>query len=106
MGKFYYEIPNFKYDTNGNMVIIKKLCFGPIEAIIYGITQDKKFYFDWTYPEFYPSDSELEQEYRFITKEEILEAIKIEISICEKEGETELVEQYIKAINMIQSDEY
>ena len=106
MGKFYYKSPNFKDDDNGNMEIMNKPCVGPIEVIIYGITKDKKFYFDLTYPEFYPNGSELKRDYRFITKEEMIEEIKREITICEKEGNLELVEKYLDAINMIRNSQY
>ena len=42
---------------------------------------NKEFYFDWTYPEFYPDDSELERDYRIISKEEMIEEINVEINI-------------------------
>lgn len=106
MRKFFYKEPSFKYDIDGNMEIINKMCVGPIEVIIYGINKDGKFYFDWTYPDFYPDDSELEREYKIISKEEMIEKIKIEISICEKEGNNDLVQKYYKAIEMIENNNY
>ena len=104
MGQFIYDIPKFEYDEKGNMVIIRKRCLGPIEVIIYGITREGEFYFDWIFPKFYPDDSELERDYRIISKEEILEEINVEIDICKKEGRKELVEKYIQAVNIIKNN--
>ncbi|MFA9379364.1 MAG: hypothetical protein ACERKZ_21860 [Lachnotalea sp.] len=106
MGKFYYKNPCFEFNSNGNIEIIHKRCVGPIEVIIYGITKNKEFYFDWTYPEFYPDDSELARDYRVISKEEMIEEINVEIAICEKEGNTELIKKYKEAIEIIEADKY
>lgn len=105
-GKFYYKDPCFKYNSKGNMEIIYKYCMGPIEVLIYGITKNKEFYFDWTFPEFYPGDSELERDYKIISKERLLEAINIEIAICEKEENNELAEKYRWAVEMIEAGSY
>jgi hypothetical protein len=106
MGKFFYKNPCFEYNSDGNMEIIHKHCVGPMEVLIYGITKNKDFYFDWTFPEFYPNDSEMERDYRIISKERLLEAINIEINTCEKEGNNELSEKYRLAVEMIQADRY
>lgn len=106
MGKFFYKDPCFEYNSDGNMEIIHKYCVGPIEVFIYGITKNKEFYFDWTFPEFYPDDSELERDYRIITKKRMLKALNVEIDTCEKEGNSELVEKYKLAIEMIETNKY
>lgn len=106
MGKFFYKDPCFQYNNKGNMEIIYKYCYGPIEVLIYGITKKKEFYFDWTFPECYPGDSELEREYKIISKERFLEAVNIEIAACEKEGNNELAEKYRLAVEMIEAGSY
>lgn len=106
MSKFFYKKPSLEYDSHGNMEIINKRCVGPIEVIIYGITKNKEFYFDWTYPEFYPDDSELERDYRIISKEEMIEEINVEINICKNQGNNELAEIYEYAIKMIKSNNF
>lgn len=106
MNKFFYKEPCFKYNNDGNMEIINKRCVGPIEVIIYGINQNKEFYFDWTFPEFYPDDSELEREYKIISKKEMIEEINVEIAICEKEENVKMVEKYKEAIRMIERGSY
>ncbi|MBD5137269.1 MAG: hypothetical protein HDT39_15170 [Lachnospiraceae bacterium] len=106
MGKFYYKQPCFEYNSDGKMEIIHKYCVGPIEVLIYGITRDKEFYFDWTFPEFYPDDSELERDYRIISKERMIRAINVEIETCEKKGDIELVKKYKAAIEMIENNKY
>jgi len=106
MEKFFYKNPCFEYNSDGNMEIIYKYCVDPMEVLIYGITKNKEFYFDWTFPEFYPDDSEMEREYTIISKERMLNAIKIEIDTCKKEGNIELGEQYKRAVEMIEAGKY
>ncbi len=106
MQKFYYKTPNFEYDSDGNMEIIYKRSVGPIEVIIYGINKNKEFYFDWTFPEFYPDDSELEREYKLISKQEMIEEINVEILLCEKEENDEMVGIYREALEMIKNGNY
>lgn len=106
MGKFFYKNPCFEYNSEGNMEIIHKYCVGPIEVLIYGITKNKEFYFDWTFPEFYPDDSELERDYRIISKERMLKAIGQEIDACEKEKNINLAEKYKMAVEMIKNNKY
>ncbi len=97
MGKFFYKDPCFQYNSKGNMEIIYKYCYGPIEVLIYGITKKKEFYF---------GDSELEREYKIISKERLLEAVNIEIAACEKEENNELAEKYRLAVEMIEAGSY
>lgn len=106
MGRFFYELPSLNYNEDGNMEIIHKYCVGPIEIQIYGINQNKEFYFDWTYPEFYPDDTELERDYRVVSKERILKAINLEIEKCLEEENIKLAEKYKNAIEMIESGNY
>jgi len=103
MEKFFYNNPCFEYNSDGNMEIIHKYSVGPIEVLIYGITQNKEFYFDWTFPEFYPDDSELVRDYRIISKERMLKAINEEIETCKKNKNFEMAEKYINAKKYIEN---
>lgn len=101
MAKFLYRDPNFEPDKDGNRVIINKYCVGPIEVIIYGITKENEYYLDWTFPEFYPGDAELERDYRIISRGEMLNALDIEIETCKKDGNIEMKDKYIQAKKII-----
>ncbi|NRU38512.1 hypothetical protein BJV39_002607 [Clostridium beijerinckii] len=91
IGNIYNKIPANETDEHGNRDIIINLCFGPIEATIYGITKDNKYYKDSTFPACL-GDDELENEYRIISKSEILEAINSEIRVCELNGGNAIAE--------------
>ena len=103
MAEFLYIDPNFEPDEDGNRVIVNKRCVGPIEVIIYGITKDNEYYFDWTFPECYPDDDELERDYKIISRDEMLEALDIEIETCRKDGNIEIVDKYIQAKKLIKN---
>ena len=75
-------MPANSTDKEGNRDIIIKICFGPIESTAYGITKDNKYYKDYTFPVGL-GDDELENDYRMISKLEMLEAINNEIELCE-----------------------
>ena len=78
-------MPSYEADKVGKRAIINYYSFGPIEAIIYGITSANEYYFDYTYPESF-GDAELEHYYKIITKEEMLKVINNEIELCERNG--------------------
>lgn len=103
MAEFLYRDPNFEPDEDGNRVIINKRCVGPIEVIIYGITKENEYYLDWTFPECYPDDDELERDYKIISRDEMLEALEIEIETCKKDGNIEMADKYIQAKKIIEN---
>ena len=76
-----------------------------MQVLIYGITKNKDFYFDWTFPEFYPNDSEMERDYRIISKERLLEAINIEIADCQNKFDNDKYEFLELLENTINLDE-
>ncbi|MCT4544615.1 MAG: hypothetical protein N4A63_13825 [Vallitalea sp.] len=89
IGDFYHCMPSEMADKDGKRAIINYYCFGPIEVVIYGVTLENKYYFDYTYPEVW-GDGELEHEYNIITKKEMLKAIDSEIELCERNGGTNI----------------
>lgn len=91
IGNICHCMPANSTDKEGNRDIIIKLCFGPIESIVYGITKDNKYYMDFTFPVGF-GDGELEHDYRMISKLEMLEAIDNEIGLCELNGGNAIVE--------------
>ncbi|EKQ51443.1 MULTISPECIES: hypothetical protein [unclassified Clostridium] len=97
MAEFLYRDPSFDPDENGNRVIINKRCVGPIEVIIYGITKENEYYLDWTFPECYPDDDELERDYKIISRDEMIEALDIEIETCKRNGNIVMTDKYIQA---------
>lgn len=99
--EFFYEEPCFVPDQNGNKKIIMKYSYGPIEHIEYGINQDNKFYYNWTYPESWPGDETLAHAHGIISKDAMVAALKKEIIICEKTGKPALTKSYQNAIKRI-----
>ena len=92
--KFFYTKPQLEPDADGNIVIISKASVGPIESVCYGINKAGEYYFRWVYPEFWPGDEELETEYRIIAEDEMIKAVKNELSVCQKAGNKEMAKCY------------
>lgn len=101
--KYYYETPTFNPDKDGNIIFIHKYSIAPIESFTYGITKDKQYFLDWKYPVL--GDNELENDYRIITSDRLLRALKNEITTCRQSGNIELVEKYEEAIARIEAVE-
>lgn len=99
--KFYYDIPTLEANEDGNIVIIHKYSMAPIETFTYGITFDNQYFFRWEYPIF--GDDELECDYRIITAERLLDALRKEIDNCEENGVNELVGKFMEAISYIET---
>lgn len=97
--KYYYDIPNFIPDNDGNIVLINKYSVAPIESFTYGITKDNQFFLDWKYPLF--GDDELQCDYRIITSDRLLNVLNDEIDLSKKSGNNELVRKYEKAIEIV-----
>lgn len=102
--KYYYDTPTFNPDKDGSIILIHKYSIAPIESFTYGITKDNQFFLDWKYPVF--GDDELENDYRIITSDRLLKALKNEIALCKQAGNTELVEKYEEAIVKIKTVKY
>ena len=97
--KFFYDIPTFIPDENGNIILLQKKSVSPIEIFQYGISQNGKFYLLWDYPLL--GDDELESDYREISKERIMNDLGIELNICDKEGNLEIVVKISEALEFI-----
>lgn len=99
--EFYYDIPSFSPDKDGNIIFLYKYSMGPIESFKYGVSKDNQYFLDWEYPIF--GDDELENDYRIISGERLIRALKNEIDVCILEGNNELVEKFREGITRIET---
>ena len=98
--KFFYDIPTFIPDKNGNIVLMEKKSVSPIEYFQYGINQNGKFYLQWDYPML--GDDELESDYREISKERIKNDLENEMNICNQEENVKIAEKIAEALEFIE----
>lgn len=87
---FYHCMPAKIPNENGERPIIRYHCFGPIEALEYGITQNGDYYLKYTYALL--GEDELECDYQIISGEKMLAAVNQEILLCERNGGSHIAE--------------
>ncbi len=80
-GIWKHTLPEKEFDQEGNRRIIVNVCFGPLETLTYGITKDNQYYYKYEVlePEIFADVF-----FRYIEKQEMLEAINEEIQLCKE----------------------
>ena len=81
IGIWEHAAPEEHYDRDGKRAIIKHLCYGPLETMIYGVTTDSTYYWEYHIIE---GLEEGERFLEYISKEKMLEidaALAISIGI-------------------------
>ena len=97
-----YTKPNFIPDKDGNIVIIQKLSFGPLEMYEWGIDFNNIPYecYKWLENDFYTYEN-----YKInITKEELFYQIHFVISLFKQNGRSEWVATYEKILDTLNSN--
>ena len=100
---FYYDMPSFNPDKEGNIIFLHKYSMAPIESFKYGISKDNQYFLEWEYPVF--GDDELENDYRIISSDRLIKALNNEIKVCKQAGNDELVERFMESIKKIEAIE-
>ena len=101
IGHWCYTIPDLVPKQNGDIVIIKKVSFGPLEVYEWGIDFNNTPYewYEWVENDFY----EDENYRRNITREELFNQILSVVSLFKGNGLSELVTIYEKILDGLNS---
>ncbi len=92
IGNWYYTKPDLIPNKNGDIVIIKRVSFGPLEAYEWGIDVNNTPYelYKWAENDFYEDESYRKN----ITREELINQILSVILLFEENGLSEWVNIY------------
>lgn len=96
IGRWYYTKPDFVPNKDGNIALILKKSFGPLEVYEWGIDSDKNAYelYRWLENEFYEDESYCIT----IEREKLLEQIHSVTSLFRNNGLSEWAELYADII--------
>lgn len=96
VANFYHTLqPKHNHET----IFFSCACFGPLEAITYGINAEGKLYQEHTYPNDF-DESDLQSHIEYLQKEDMLAILEQEIKICQSENQT----QFIPRLQQIQKN--
>ena len=87
VGSWLHDIPDTGFDADGKQMIIKHLCFGPLETWLWYRVRDGRYCCE---VHFIEGLQEGEQYTDFISKSEMLKIIEDEIALCKKYNEINL----------------
>jgi hypothetical protein len=87
VGSWLHDIPDTGFDADGKQMIIKHLCFGPLETWLWYRLRDGRYCCE---VHFIEGLQEGEQYTDFISKSEMLKIIEDEIALCKKYNEINL----------------
>ncbi len=87
VGSWLHDIPDTEFDAGGKQMIIKHLCFGPLETWLWYRLRDGRYCCE---VHFIEGLQEGEQYTDFISKSEMLKIIEDEIALCKKYNEINL----------------
>ena len=101
VGSWSYLMPNTNADSDGHIVLIKKLSFGPCEVYEWGIDNNGLPYeeYKWCEDEFFKDESYFKR----LTKKELTEQIENVIRLFTENELSEWVNAYYKIINWLNS---
>ncbi len=97
IGNWYYTKPDLIPNKNGDIVIIKRVSFGPLEAYEWGMDVNNTPYelYKWAENDFYEDESYIKN----ITREELINQILSVILLFEENGLSEWVNIYGKILD-------
>ena len=87
VGSWLHEIPSEDFNSDGKQIIIKHLCFGPLETWLWYRLKDGRYCREIHFIE---GLQEGERYTDFISKSEMLKVIENEIELCKKYNEINL----------------
>ncbi|MBO5226841.1 MAG: hypothetical protein J6B17_02000 [Ruminococcus sp.] len=102
VGKWFYGKPNLTPDKNGNISIITKLSFGPLEVFEWGIDSKGKPYrmYLWLENDFFKTDNYVKE----ITHSELKQQIESMIQLSVSNNLSEWIPIYEQAIGMLEDN--
>lgn len=92
IGRWHYLKPNLTPDKNGDIVLIHKASFLPLEYYEWGINQNKQAFerYQWCEEDFYEDINYC----NIITKDELIKEIDDLISVLFKKGYNDFANEY------------
>ena len=92
LDRVHYSNPNLTPDKDGNIVLIHRASFAPLEYYEWGINFEKQFYecYHWCEDDFFEDSSY----YKIISKEEMIKELDNLIAFLSEKGFTEEVSKY------------
>lgn len=100
VGEWLHDVPDKEFDASGKRTIVKRLCFGPLEAQIWFELKDGSYSHETHFIEGIQAG---EVYVNGISKPEMLEVLRCEIILCQKYGKPEQVSLFQVEINRIES---
>lgn len=88
IGSWLHDIPDTEFDSDGKQVIVKYLCFGPLETRLWCKLRDGRYCYEHHFIEGLQGG---ERYINFISKSDMLKVIEDDIAFCKKYGEMEMV---------------
>lgn len=87
VGSWLHDIPDTEFDADGKQMIIKHLCFGPLETWVWYRLKDGRYCCE---VHFIEGLQEGEKYTNFLSKSEMIKIIENEIELCKKYNEIDL----------------
>lgn len=102
--QWYYSKPDFIPDKDGNIVLISKKSFGPLEIYEWGLDADNNAYelYKWLENDFYEDESYC----RNIEREKLQKQIHSIILLFRNNGLPEWADFYEKIIESLNTDKF
>ncbi|MBQ8824446.1 MAG: hypothetical protein IJZ64_04355 [Ruminococcus sp.] len=100
--RWFYSRPYLEYNNNGDLILIKKLSFGPLEIWEYGLNKNGKYYemYEWLENDYFKDLNHKTE----ISKEYICKEINSLLDILQKNDLNNWVELYNDIYDRIQQD--
>ena len=101
IGNWSYSMPDTKADSEGNIVLIKKLSFGPCEVYVWGLDINNLPYeeYQWCENEYFKDESY----FKHITKTELISQIRNVIRVFTENELPEWANAYNKVLDWLNS---
>lgn len=96
IGRWFYSKPDLTANEDGNIILISKMSFGPLEVYEWGIDSGGLPYesYKWLENDFFEDDNY----FKYINKEDLLRQINSVVSLFRSNGLTEWADVYEKII--------
>ena len=101
IGDWSYSMPDMKANSEGNIVLIKKLSFGPLEVYEWGLDNNRLPYekYKWVGNDFFEDENYIKQ----ITRAELISQIRNLIRVFTENELPEWANTYNKVLDWLNS---
>ncbi len=99
VGEWWHEAPGKQFDAAGKRVVVKHLCYGPLETQIWYELQDGSYSLEIHFIEGIRAGEAVVD---CVNKLEMLEVLKSEIALCQRYNEPELAALFQVEVDRIE----